>query len=217
MKKLLIVGTGDYAEMVFFYLKERYNIIGFSEELKFRVKDTFKGLPIFNLEDITGKFSNSEVKIFIAIGPNKVNTVRERIYTKMKTLNYTCIKFIHPKASVWDNDAIGDNSFIFPNAVVEPFAVVGNNCVLWTGAVLCHHSKLMDHNFMAPNSSVSGRTIIHKNCFLGINSTVRDNIIVEENCIIGAGSVIKKSTVKNGVYSSKGTSLYNLKSISTKV
>ncbi|WP_452220385.1 NeuD/PglB/VioB family sugar acetyltransferase [Lacinutrix salivirga] len=217
MKKLLIIGTGDYAQMAYYYLSNQYDIIGFAEEAAYRVLRDFNELPIFNFEDIKGKFNPEEVSVLVAVGPNQINTIRERLFLEIKKMEFTCITYIHPSAQVWNQDHIGENSFIFPNAIVEPYATVGSNCVLWSNAILSHHSTVNDHCFMAPGSSVSGRATIKKNCFLGINSTVRDNIIVEENCIVGAGAIIKKNTVKNGVYSPKGTELYNVNSKNTNV
>lgn len=217
MEKLLIIGTGDYAIVASFFLATNYEVIGYAEEASYRKRDSIEGLPIFNFEDITDLFKPSEVKILVAVGPNFVNTVRERLFNEIKQLKFECITYIHPDASVWDVTAIGENSFIFPHVVVEPYATVGNNSVMWSGAALSHHSKLGDHCFMAPGSLVAGRTIIKNNCFLGINSTVRENLIVEEKGIIGAGALIKKNTVINGVYSAKGTALYNADSINTKV
>ena len=217
MEKLLIIGTGDYAEVASFYLAADYEIIGFSEEAAYRKLPSLQDLPIFNFEDIPDLYKTSEIKILVAVGPNHVNTVRERLFNEIKAMGFECISYIHPSASVWDVNAVGENSFVFPNTVVEPYAVVGKNCVMWSGAMLAHHSQLQDHCFMAPGALVSGRTIIKNNCFLGINSTVRDNLIVEEKCIIGAGSVIKSNTQNNGVYSAKGTGLYNLNSSNTKV
>ena len=217
MEKLLIVGTGDYAKMAYFYLSETYEIIGFSEESAFRKLENLNELPIYNFEDISKLLMPSDIKVLVAIGPNYVNTTRERLYREVKKLGFQCITYIHPKAYVWDVNSIGENTFIFPNAIIEPYAVVGDNCVMWSSAILSHHSKLQDHCFMAPGASVSGRTIIKNNSFLGINSTVRDNIIVQKRCIIGAGAIIKKNTVANGVYSPKGTDLYNVNSLDTRV
>ncbi|WP_299550014.1 acetyltransferase [Seonamhaeicola sp.] len=217
MEKLLIIGTGDYADMASYYLSEKYRIIGFAEEAAYRTLEEFKGLPIMNFEDIHSLYSPNDIKVLVAVGPNKVNSVRERLFLEIKEMKYECITHIHPKAYVWDEQAIGENSFIFPNVTVEPYATVGKNCVLWSGAILSHHSKLMDHSFMAPGSTVSGRTTIKNNCFLGINSTIRDNLVIESHCIIGGGAIIKKNTVPNGVYSDIGTALYNTNSKNTKV
>ncbi|MFN7044599.1 MAG: acetyltransferase [Flavobacterium sp.] len=217
MEDLLIIGTGDYATVASYYLKEKFNIIGYAEEKSFRVLNDLMGMPIYDFENIKDIFNPSKIKILVAIGPNFSNTIRERLYKEVKKLNFKCITFIHSDAKVYDINAIGENSFIFPNVVVEPYATVGNNCVLWSGAILAHHSKLLDNCFMAPGALISGRTIVNNNCFFGINSTVRDNLVIEKNCIIGAGAIIKKSTVENGVYSSNGTLLLNNSSFNTKV
>ncbi len=217
--KLLIVGTGDYAEVAFFFLEKTgmYEIVGFSEERAYRKLPDLCNLPIYDLEDIGTKFPKEVCKILVAIGPNRVNTVRERIFNELRALGYSFITYVHESAFVWDVSALGVNTFIFPHVIVEPFATVGNNCVMWSGSVLAHHATLEDHCFLAPGVNISGRTRVKNNCFLGINSTVRDNIVIGEKCIIGAGSVIKKSTQPFGVYSSTGTPKYNDKSLDTKV
>ncbi len=190
--------------------KQKYSDL----EKKLDFKDD---LPIYDFEDISKLFKASSIEVFVAIGPNKTNSVRERLCKDVLSLGYKLIKYVHPSAHVWNEEVIGYNSFIFPNCIVEPFAEVGNNCVMWSGSILAHHSCLCDNVFMAPGAKISGRTIIKRNCFIGINSTIRDNIVVEENCIIGAGAIIKKSTIKNGVYSSTGTLLHNQNSFETKV
>ena len=218
-KKLIIVGTGDYAEVAFYFLSqvEEYIIEGFSEEAEFVRKNAFKDLPIFKFEDLTTLFDPAATMMLVAVGPNKVNTVRERLFKEVKAKGFSCVKYIHPEAYVWNESAIGENSFIFPKCIVEPFAYVGNNCALWSGSILAHHSVIEDHCFLAPGCTVSGRVTVRNNSFLGINSTIRDNIVIGEKCIIGGGAVIKKNTEAYGVYSATRTSLLNSKSLDTKV
>lgn len=217
MKKLLIIGTGDYALVAHHYIttEKLYDVIGFSEERAYIRQEEILGLKNIPFEEIDS-FEKSTM-ILVAIGPNKVNTVRERIYNEVKKKGFNCITYVSPQAIVGDVASIGENSFIFPKCVVEPFAKVGNNTVLWSGATLAHHSEIKDHCFIAPGACISGRTVIKNNCFIGINATVRDNIVVEEKCIIGGGAVIKKNTVAGGVYSAPPTGLYNTDSFDTRV
>ncbi|MBF4983627.1 hypothetical protein FNJ87_04550 [Nonlabens mediterrranea] len=217
MDKLLIIGTGNYAELATYYLKKSFLILGYAEESSYRKSNHFNGYSIIDFENIPKLYKPDGIKILVAVGPNQVNTVRERLYNEVKQMGFECISYIDSSAYVWDKKAVGENSFIFPGVIIEPFATVGNNCVMWSGSQLSHHSSLQDHSFMAPHAVVSGKTIIKNNCFLGINSTVRDNLIIESHCIIGSGASIKKSTVTNGVYSDKGTQLYNRDSKITKV
>lgn len=219
MKKLIIIGTGDYAEVAHHFIsKEKlYEVVAFSEEKAFMKKKEVAGLPNVAFEEMDKLFSSGEVKALVAVGPNKVNTIRERLYQETLQKGFQCITYISPGATVWNPDAIGTNSFIFPGCVVEPFARIGNNTVLWTGSLIAHHSEVKDHCFLAPGVCISGRTVVHNNCFIGINATVRDNIVIAEKCIIGGGAVIKKNTEAGGVYSAEGTRIYNTDSFNTKV
>lgn len=215
MTNLIIIGTGDFAEVAYDLLEETnlYNIIGFGVEKAFQKEDTFCKKPVYLIEDLRLVDSNSRCQIFIAIGPNKINSTRERIYKEFKNLGYLFIKYIHKSAIVSQSSSIGENCMIFPNVIIEPFAKVGNNCIIWSSSVLCHHSTLEDNCFVAPGVKISGRTHVGRNCFLGINSTIREKVVVSEYCIIGAGVLIKKDTVKNAVYSEKGTPIVSLNSL----
>lgn len=219
MKSIVIVGTGDYAEMAYHYLKrDNYNeVIAFSVEKAFKTVKEFCELPVVNFEDIRNDFPPETYELLIAIGPNKVNTVRERLYFEAKNLGYNFITYISPRANVWDSNIIGENSFIFDGCVVEPGVIIGCNTVLWSGTVVAHHSTIGDHCFLAPSVAVSGKITIKNNCFIGINATIRDHVTIAEYCIVGCGAVIKKSTIKNGVYSTKGTDLLRDDSIKTHV
>ena len=219
MKNLVIVGTGDYALVAFHFLRQTgsYNIISFSEEMNYIRFDIVEGLPNIAFEELEFKAPPEDTMLLIAIGPNKVNSVRERLYLSAKEKGYSFIKYISPQATVWDENAIGENSFIFPNCVVEPFAKVGNNSVLWSGAILAHHSEVKDHCFLAPGVCISGRSVIGSNSFIGINATIRDNVTVGERCIVGGGALIKKNIENGGVYSQSGTAKYDGESFNTKV
>lgn len=219
MTNLVIVGTGDFAEVAAYFFKEsnQYNLVAFAEERAYIRKENFCDLPVIATEDIVHLFPSSNYRIFVAIGPGKVNTVRERIYLDLKKRNYSFATYIHRTAFVWDNACIGENSIIFPHVVIEPFAKVGNNCVLWSSSVLAHHSVVDDNCFIAPGAKLSGKVHVKKNCFIGINATIRDHVIVEANNIIGAGAVIKKNTIINGVYSHSGTAIYNQDSFESKL
>lgn len=219
MKNLVIVGTGDYAMVAYEILKRegQYNIIAFSEERDFIRHHMIGSLPNVPFEELEFKTPPSDVILLIAIGPNKVNTVRERLFLEAKKIGYSFLTYISSESSVWDKNKIGENTFIFPGCVVEPFASIGNNCVLWSGSIVAHHSLIKDHCFLAPGVCISGRTEVGSNTFIGINATVRDNISIGEKCIIGGGALIKKNIEDGGVYSALPTERFNDDSLNTKV
>lgn len=215
-EKLIIVGTGDFAETIYHFLHKTYDVVCFMVHEAYRKEPTCCGKEVIAFEKLEN-YSPNDYKLIIAVGPNGNNKTREMFFNLLKDTPYELIKYIHPTAYVWDKEAIGANTIIFPNCVVEPFSTIGIGCVLWSGAIVAHHSHVQDFCFLAPGCAISGRVTIEKNCFIGLNSTIRDNITVRENCIVGAGAVIKKDTEKNGVYSHRGTPLYNKLSKTTKV
>jgi sugar O-acyltransferase (sialic acid O-acetyltransferase NeuD family) len=219
MKNVVIVGTGDFALVALQMLlrESAYKVIAFSEEKKFIRSATVEGLPNIPFEEIETNHAPGTALLLIAIGPNKINTVRERIYLEAKRKGYSFVTYISPQALVWSPEQLGENTFIFPGSIIEPFAKIGNNCVLWSGSIVAHHSEVKDHCFLAPGASVSGRSVIGANSFIGINSTIRDNIVIGEKCIIGAGALVKKNIESGGVYSEAATTRYNDDSMNTKV
>ncbi len=219
MKCIVIVGTGNLAEIAIQYLKRDLDnqIVAFSVEKEYKKTSNFCGLPVIDFEELSKLFPPETTDLLIAIGPNRVNMVRQRLYQEAKNMGYSFITYISPRANVWNPDKIGENSFIFDGCIVEPEAEIGVNTIMWSGSLVAHHSIVGDHCFLAPSSVISGKTIVKNNCFIGINATIRDHIVIEENCIIGCGAVIKKNTKKHGVYSTKETKLYHENSLETKV
>ena len=143
--------------------------------------------------------------MFIAVGYNKMNKVREQKYIEAKKKGYELITYISPKASLYDNVQIGDNCFIFEDNTLQPFSKIGNNTILWSGNHLGHHSIIGDNCFITSHVVIAGRVSIGNNTFIGINATIRDNVVVGIENVIGAGSLILKSTENYSVYSPEET------------
>jgi sugar O-acyltransferase (sialic acid O-acetyltransferase NeuD family) len=209
MKKIVIFGTGAFAEVAYYYLKNdsEYEIVGFSANKKFISQDNFCGLPVIPFEEIEKKFPPKEYDMFIAIVYTDVNKIREQIYNKAKTKGYNLINYVNSKAIIWDGIKMGDNCFILENVVIQPFVTIGNNVIIWSGNHIGHHSKIDDHCFITSHVVISGNVEIGSNCFLGVNSTIRDGITIAPECVIGAGSVILKDTKQKQVFSTNSTFL----------
>ncbi|NNC84348.1 MAG: acetyltransferase [Flavobacteriales bacterium] len=219
MKKLIIIGTGDYAEMALRYISRdgEVEVVAFTVERDFLSSDDFQGLPVVPFEDLEEHYPTGDHIVIAGIGPNQVNTIRERLFNEAVVKGYEAFTFISSRANVWSEDSVGEGSFVFDGVTIEPEAVIGKNTVLWSNAVVAHHSTIGDHCFLAPGASVSGRIVVKDNCFLGINCTLRDNITVAEKCIIGGGAVIKKDTRAGEVYSARPADRLDKNSLSTKV
>ena len=211
MKKLIIVGTGLFAEVAASYFTKHsiYQVTAFSCHEKYRAKDVISGLPLVALERLTETHPPAEFDVFVAIGYGQMNKMRARVYAEVKTLGYQCATFVHPNVEIWDSTTLGDNVFIFEDNTIQPFTRIGNNTVFWSGNHLGHHSVVGDHNFISSHVVISGSCVIGNHCFLGVNATLRDSIEIADECLIGAGAIIMKNTAYQEVYVPERTRPYS--------
>lgn len=204
-EKVIIFGLGDMAEVAHYFLTEESNfdVVAFTVDKEYVNRDTFKNLPVVPFEDVINYYPPTEYKMYVAIGYNKLNKIREEKYLKAKEMGYNFVTYIHPSATVAKNAKIGENCFILENNTIQPFVKIEDNCILWSGSVIAHHSVIKRNCFIAPNVTICGYCIIEENTFIGANATIRDHVKIGRGNIIGAGCVILENTKDFEVYSSR--------------
>jgi len=208
MKKLIIFGIGEQAEIAYYYFKNdsNYEVIAFSVDSKFKDRDTLFELPVINFEDIEKEYSIDDYHFFVAIGYSKLNKIRTDKYLEIKSKGYILASYISSKASIF-TDKIGDNCFILEDNTIQPYVKIGNNITLWSGNHIGHHSVIKDNCFIASHVVISGGVEIGENTFIGVNATLRDHIKIGKSNVIGAGALILGDTEDNKVYMEKPTAV----------
>jgi sugar O-acyltransferase (sialic acid O-acetyltransferase NeuD family) len=214
MKKVVIFGTGKFAELVHFYLTHDsdYEIVAFTENLDFDNHTKFLNKPVIPFEKIKEEYPPQEFSMFIAVVYTQVNKIREKFFNEAKSKGYDLISYVNSKTIHWGELDLGENCFIFENVVIQPFVKIGNNVIIWSGNHIGHHSNVGNHCFITSHVVISGNVSVGERCFLGVNSTIRDGINIGSDCVIGAGSVILKNTKEKEVYTSNGTKLLPISS-----
>ncbi len=207
MKRVVIFGTGDFAQVAFVYLSKDsvYDVAAFTVDEEYITERKIHGLDVVPFERIAETHPPERFALFVAIGYRKVNKARAEVYDRCKEKGYELISYISSKALQWGEIEIGDNCFVFENNVIQPFVKIGNDVIMWSGNHIGHHSSIGDHCFIASHAVISGRVKIGPYCFIGVNATLRDGITVAPECVIGAGAVILKDTKAQGVYAAKST------------
>ena len=196
MKKVVIFGLNDLAEIAWFYLTKEYNNlspVAFTVNDEYITQNTYHNLPIVPFEELEQYYPPSEYILFAPIANNKV---REKIYNEGKTRGYNFLTYISPKCTNYAL-SIGENCFIFEDNTLQPFTTIGNNVVLWSGNHIGHHGVIEDNVFFTSHVVMSGHCHIKNGAFLGVNSTLRDGITIGKNSIVGMGSVVTKSIPDN--------------------
>lgn len=213
-RKVIIFGSGSFAEIVHFYLTHdsEYEVAAFTVHGSRLGKRELLGLPVMAFEGLADEFPPTSYDMFVAVGYSKVNQTRAAIYEEVKHRGYHLITYVSSKCTHWGDTKLGDNCFIFEDNTIQPFVTIGNDVVLWSGNHIGHHVTIHDHCFVSSHVVISGHVEVGRYSFLGVNATLRDSIRIGESCVIGSGALIMKSTSDGSVYASQSTKPRKVKS-----
>jgi len=201
MKKVVIFGTGELAQRIFFYLKDSDDqVIAFCANKSKIDKEKLLGLPVIAFENIEEKFPPSEFSMFIALAYSEMNKKRAKFFNEAKNKDYELYSFIHPSTKIWDEFEMGENCFILANNVIQPFVKIGNNVLIGSNNLISHNTTIGDNCFITSNVTMGGHITMGKNCFVGLSATINQRIKIGDECIIGAGTIITKDINDKEVY-----------------
>jgi len=202
MQKIIIIGNGISAEILYKYLSsdERYQVHAFAADGEYIQEKQKLGLPVEDLDTLTKAYSPKEYDVLLAVGYKKINGIRQEMYHKVKSLGYKVVTYIHPSANIFNDFDIGEGSVILPGTTVEPFVKIGINTVVWANCVIGHHAEVGDNCWVASGTVIAGQAKIGNNSFLGVNVTVSNQVSVGAFNIIGGNTAIHKNTKENEVF-----------------
>jgi sugar O-acyltransferase (sialic acid O-acetyltransferase NeuD family) len=201
-RPLIIFGGSEIAEVAHFYFStdSTYEVIAFTVDGAYITQDTFCKLPMIPFEEISSQYAPSSHAMFVALSYSKLNSVRMVKYQAAKALGYTCPSYVSSKATILNENRIGENCFILEDNTIQPFATIGDNVTLWSGNHIGHHSSIGDHTFVSSHVVISGGVNVGRQCFLGVNATIRDHLTIGDRCVIGAGTLLLSDAEQDGVY-----------------
>jgi len=211
MKKLIIIGTGETADIAYEYFSSDsdYEVVAFSVSKEYITQQTYYGKPLVELETLELDFLPSNYDVFVAISSGRLNRDRTKLYNIVKSKGFKCANYVSSHAFVWKTAKIGENCFIFENNVIQHDVEIGNNVILWSGNHIGHQTKIQDNVFISSHCVISGYCEIGKNSFLGVNCAIADNIKVGQDCFIGMGAVVNKELQENTLIKSARSEISN--------
>ena len=209
-KKLIIFGVGSLAKMMNFYFSRDsdYEVVAFTIDSKYKTKSKFLDKEIIEFERIQDKYPPQKFEMFIAIGPSKMNTIREIKYTEAKAKGYELVSYISPYAIC--NTQIGENNFIGDMSVINSYVEFGNNNLVWEHSVISNDSIIKDNCYISPNTSIGTNSIIYSNSIIGTGAIIKTGVKVSEQTLVGAGCYISLNTEAKGIYGQKSAKIYGL-------
>lgn len=202
MKRLAIIGTGDFGEDVkLMAIKCGYEPIGYFDDLK------EKGSIMFNLP-ILGKTVELIKKYeegvfdyaFIAIG-YKHFEIKENVYNIIKG-KIPLANIISEKAIVDPSAVLGEGILITDEAYIARESVIGDNTSITLRSIINHGVRVGKHCFFSTNVTTAGNIKIGNRCFIGVGTVISDGVTICDDVWLSPGIVVGKDIEKPGKYMS---------------
>lgn len=113
---------------------------------------------------------------------------RPELFARLRELEVSTPKLVHPSAVVSSSATIGLGSVLFPHVVVGAHASVGENAVIYSGSVLEHGCRIGDHAFLAPGVILCGDVCVEAGAFVGAGAVVAPGVVIGKGAVVSAAT-----------------------------
>ena len=169
-----------------------YEVIGFAVNEKYKTESSFKGYPVFTLENLEEECGSDDFYVFIAVLWNHLNRDRKELYRYCQSKGYKMVNLISPYA-VLRSELKGDNCWIHDFVVIQNDAVIEANVEIMAFTLIGANTYVGAHCFFGARSLLGGGCSIGEQSFIGINSTIFDDTNIGKKCIVGACTAVKRN------------------------
>ncbi len=145
MKSLLIVGAGEYGQLV-------HEIAEALHYDKIEYLDDNSILAIGMVKEFT-HFEGQYEEFVVAIGNP---ALREKMIEELSKC-FAPATLIHPMAYVSPSVSVGRGTIIEPMAVVQANTIIGEGCIINSGAVVNHNAKVGSYVQIDCHATVKAR------------------------------------------------------------
>jgi sugar O-acyltransferase (sialic acid O-acetyltransferase NeuD family) len=202
MKKLILVGAGDWACEVYAWIQDA---IQYNTEYIFKgfIDDNLNAPNHKNIDKtfLLGTISGyvlEEDDIFICVIANTI--YREKAVKALKLKGAKFTNAIHKSVLIFNNVDIGKGVVLAPYSVVSNNSIIGNHVSVNLMCSIGHDVIIGDYCQLSSHCDLTGRSILGNHIFLGSRVTLIPKVSVISNSIIGAGSVVFRSIKNAGSY-----------------
>jgi UDP-perosamine 4-acetyltransferase len=153
------------------------------------------GVPVLHGDEHLGALrGKGHAEAFVAVG---ANGPRRRLADMTRTLGYTLVNAISPRAIISPTARLGYGVAIMAGAIVNADAVIGDLAIINTGACVDHDCLIGVAVHIAPLCGLAGNVSVGDGSFLGIGCKVIPEIEIGQDVVLGAGAVVVRN-IPNG-------------------
>ncbi len=189
-EEILLIGGGGHCRGVIDVIEQekRFKIAGIIEKFAGESQAIFN-YPLIGCDDDLEELRKRYRYAFVTIGHIKSNSVRIKLFEKLKALNFTIPTIISPLAYCSQHATVDEGTVVMHHALINAGAKVGKNCIINSKAVLEHDSAVEDNCHISTASILNGAVLVKANSFVGSGVTTKEGIVLEG--FIKAGSLVK--------------------------
>jgi len=190
-EELLIFGSGSLARLAYYYARYEMQrkVLAFIVDESYKSINEWDGIPVISWESGLRKYGTDYAEIFVAVGYKSL-AAKQTLFERAKDAGFSFASIIANSAYVAKTSVVGENNFLMPTTVVEPGVRLGHNNVLWSGSIVCHDTKINNHNFIAANVTLGGEVRVDCRCFFGFGATVTERLNIASDVVVGANSLM---------------------------
>ena len=187
-KEILLIGGGGHCKSVIDVIEQenKYKIVGIVDKKEFIGEDVLGYKIIASDDDLEMLFEKYKYAL-VTIGQVKSNTIRVKLFTRLKKIGYQLPTVISPLSYVSKHAKIEEGTVIMHYAMVNAGAKVAQNCIINSKALLEHDSIVEEHCHISTCVVLNGGVRVKSNSFVGSNSTSKENTKIQG--FVKAGSV----------------------------
>ena len=200
--KVVIFGTGRGADTACRYLERDspHEICGFTVEEAFLTGETFRGRPVVPFETVVERFPPDAFRMFVPLGFQGMNALREEKYLAAKRLGYSFISYLSSRHYALEGVRMGENCFILDSSVFNPDVTIGDNVTIWSANHIGDRSVIEDHVWISSHVTLAGDVTVGRGSFLGTNASVSNHVRIGARTFVGTGAVIARDTAAGSVH-----------------
>ena len=189
-EKILLIGGGGHCHAVIdvVELEDKYEIAGIIDKKEFIDQDVL-GYKVIGCDDDLEKLFEIYKFAIVTVGQIKSNSLRVKLFNKLKAIGYEMPIIISPLAYVSKHSVIGEGTIIMHQALINSNVTIGKNCIVNSKALIEHDCLVEDSCHISTASVLNGGVVVKEGTFFGSNATSKEGI--ELSGFIKAGSLIK--------------------------
>lgn len=186
MTKVLIAGTGGFADEVACWAKGIFDIVGYIVSRESAGNGFERPGLRFTDEEVTPEKAETDC-VLLAIGSSEI---RKRLHFIYKNKGFRFPNLIHSTSTLFGAINLGEGIIIAPHCVISTNVRIGDMSYLNFQCGIGHDSIIGNYVQINPGAQLGGSSLIGDESLIGSGSTILQGIEVGSKVTVASGSVV---------------------------